>query len=233
MAAAGAAVLPAANHVIAVTVDATGFDWQLELPATEKAVTSTPFLPWQAVVAGGGAQGPASVKLSHFRAVKVFLRRFEFGSTPADVAALQAMNCLTFSLNDAGWSRVLSTLHNSQLFDQGPFISRSQFEAAYDLMDLSQFDMSIGAADLTTMGEAFDTPAVAAVPAVVAVPARRGVPAVAAVPAVPAVASIPGPADLEFLALLTLDQITPFTQEQPLGLFAELIGYLEFRAVPY
>lgn len=226
MAAAGAAVLPAANHIVAVTVDASGFDWQLELPATEKVVTSTPFLPWQAVVAGGGALGPATVRLSHFRAVKVFLRRCIFGSTPADVAALQALNCLTFSVNDAGWSRVLSTLHNAQLFDQGPFVSRSQFEAAYDLVDLSQCDMSIMAADLTMAGEDFDTPGVAAVAAVPAVPARRGVPAVAAVAAVPAVPAVPGPADLEFLSLLTLDQITPFTQDQPLGLFTELIGYL-------
>lgn len=219
MAAAAVPLAAQPPPAVAVTIDAVAPDRALELLASEKLVTDTPFLPWTPAPAGA-AGAPAHVRLSQFRAVRAFARRCTLGQDAGDHAFFQTVSCMMFGLNAAFWSRLLTSLRNAHLFEKGPFLTWAQFLQNYSQLDLSALDMNIHQADLE-VGETWDTPAVP----VPLAPQARGRAAVAAPPPAP-IPAAPGPAELEFLSLITLDQIDMAMATEPLGLWADLICHL-------
>lgn len=220
-----AAVLPRPALTHPADVDNTQSDYPLILRADEPLVNGTPFLHWQPCV-GGAAGAPPRVSIPHSRAAKAFLRRCSVSANPVDAQALAAVNCFTFFLTAAAWSRVLDELVNANLLLGAPFLAWPSFLESLESLQLNNLGaLAIAAGDLD-LGESFDTPANPGQPAVAARPARRGQQAAPAVPAVPAQPMIPGPANLNFLSLYTMDMAMLPASNSPMSVWVDLLGAL-------
>lgn len=223
MAAAAVPPIPQLQPAVAVTVDLVAIDRPIELLANERLVAATPFLPWTTAPAGA-AGVPAAVRLSQFRAIRTFTRRCTLSQAAGDFAAFQQVECMMFGLNGAFWSRLLTTLRDATLFDQGPFLTWPHFLQHYRQLDISALDLSIQQADLE-LGESWETPAVQGNLAPQGRGRGRGQAAPPAPPPAP-VPAVPGPADLEFLSMVTLDQNITVLASEPMGLWADLVCHL-------
>lgn len=220
-----AANRPALALAHPANVDNTQPEHPLILPADEPLVVNTPFLQWQPhPVAAAGA--PPRMSIPHSRAAKSFLRRCSLSANPADAPVLATVNCFTFFLNAAAWTRILNELIGANLLNSAPFLAWPSFLQSIEALQLNNPGaLEILAADLD-LGETFDIPAIPAQPAVPAQPARRGQRAQPAIPATPAQPAVPGPAPLNFLSLYTVDMAMLAASASPMSMWADLLGAL-------
>lgn len=217
------APVPSLLHPVAV--DNTQPDHPLVLQADEPLVIGTPFLNWQPQP-GAVAGVPSRVSVPHSRASKAFLRRCFPSANPPDAQTLATVNCFTFFLNAAAWTRILNELLGSNLLNDAPFTAWPSFlQSLESIQPINPGVLAIAADDLD-LGESFDTPAIAAQPAVEARAARGRQPARPAAPAVPAQPAMPGPAQLNFLALYTMDMAMIHASASPMSVWVDLLGAL-------
>ena len=95
---------------VAVTTIGPVSSRPISLPANDQLVTLTSaFVDWQPTAAIAGIPQMAVVRSE---AVAAFLVRCKLSRQPADMAAANPANLLTFNLNDAAWSRILTTIRN-------------------------------------------------------------------------------------------------------------------------
>lgn len=90
-------------------------DAPLHIDANEGVVVNLPFLPWAPVPAAAGA--PARASLTLVQAVRAFLSRCSRGPTPADEAAARGATAFRFRWTAAFWTRLLTELRDSGLFN--------------------------------------------------------------------------------------------------------------------
>lgn len=220
-----AANVPAPSLTHPATINNTQSDHPLVLHADEPLVVGTPFLNWQSYP-GAAVGAPPLMSVPHSRASKAFLRRCFPSADPLDVQAMSNVNCFTFFLTAAAWNRILNELIGANLLNGAPFLEWPSFlQSLESLQPHNLGSFAISAADLD-LGESFDTPAIPAQPAVAARPARGRNPAVPAVPAVPAQPAVPGPANLNFLALYTMDMAMLPATASPMSVWVDLLGAL-------
>lgn len=228
--AAAVGAVPAPPVPLVVAIFTGSHDWPLEMPANTPVVTATPFLQWMTVAAAGPG-APPTVRLPQYKAAKAFLGRCTLSTNPADRAMFAASNCLTFGLSGPCWGRLLTQLDNAGLFTKGPFTNWVTFLLEMRALNLPAGSMSIAGADLQD-SPSFDDPGHPGVPAVPAIPGRGGrggrggIAPVPGVPAIPAIPPTPGPVTLDFLALLTLDQLEQVGYPEPFFLWGDLLGGL-------
>ena len=121
-----AAIPPPAGAVpppVAVTLpggNATP-DLDIHLDPTDLFVVACPCLGWDFHAPAGGAIGAGTASIPHFVAIRAFFARLTIGDNPANRAAAAQYSPVNIALDPAAWSRILTELRDSDLFESGPF----------------------------------------------------------------------------------------------------------------
>ena len=127
-------------------------------------VERTPFLGW--LPAAATAAGQARVALSHFEMIKWFLPRNSFPRCGAVETAALRVTPLDFRLPIPCWLRILNELTASGLEDalesNATADAHGFAEVLRALTIANPLQLQFTAGDLTTSGESFDAPGVAA-----------------------------------------------------------------------
>ena len=189
-------------------------DCKIMMADNDPLVERTPFLGW--LPATATAAGQARVALSHFEMIKWFLPRNSFPRGGAVETAALRVTPLDFRLPIPFWLRTLNELTASGLedaLDSGATTDAHGFvEVLRALTIANPHQLQFTAGDLTTIGESFDAPGVAA--------ARgRGRGAVAT-------PATPGPPGLRYLSLCSVLEFEAPKETCPLACLCELVGML-------
>ena len=140
-------------------------DLPCELDALARPVVCTPFLDWFPQPAVAGAAPTVTLGTRHM--VRAFAQRCGIGPMPVDVLAARNSSMLQLGFNGAGWSRILTELEASGLF-QVPFQELRAFDAAFGALSIrNPNQLVLVAADWLGFVPAFAPP----VPVVPAAPA--------------------------------------------------------------
>ena len=198
-------------------------DMPCELDAQARPVGCTPFLGWVPLPAVGGAL--PQVALPTRQMLRAFSQRCRIGPLPADGLVARNSSIFQTGFVGAGWSRLLTEMDISGLF-QVPFIGLRELDAALSaLVFQNPQNLALGAADWIQMLPPF-APLIPVVPAAPAGRGRgRGRGAAIGVP-MPVGPPPVGPADLRFLALANVERIINSSSNRSFRNVARLAGYL-------
>ena len=98
---------------IAVTTIGPVATRPISVPANDQLVALTSgFVGWQPAAA---IAGTPQMAVDRSEAAAAFLVRCKLSRSPADMAAAAPSNLLTFNLNDAAWSRILTIIRDGGL----------------------------------------------------------------------------------------------------------------------
>lgn len=202
-------------------------DHAIHLDSTDLFVVQCTCLGWAFHPPAGGAIGAGTASIPQYVAIRAFAARLTLGDNPANNAAAAQYSPVVIALDPAAWSRILSELRDSELFDYGPFARLRDLDAAIDgLMIQNPVNLVLLPADYLPGLETFDIPAVAAVAAIPGRGRGRGRAGGRGVPAVPAVLAVPGPPELQFLNMTSLLKFFEIANGNPMHAFTRLVGAL-------
>ena len=198
-------------------------DLALHLDANDPFVVHCGCLSWVFHAPVAGAAGAGTASIPHFVAIRAFFARLTIGDNPANRAAAAQYSPVNIALDPAAWSRILTELRDSDLFEYGPFDRMRDLDKAInDLMIQNPGNLVLAPADYLPGLETFDAPAIAAVAA--GRGRGRGRAGGRGAPAVPAVPAVPGPPELKFLQMTSLDTFFTTVDVNPMLAFARLVG---------
>ena len=220
--AAIAAPPPAALPAIGVTIDAPqSDDVCIYLDSQEPMVLASPCAGW-VLVPPAAAGGQARASLPTYKALRAFARRCVVGPNAADMAMARQTSVLGFALVAAAWSRILSELRDSGLFNSQSTYLRDLEVRLSGLRLLNPANLQLLAADFLAVAP-FNQPA----PIAPVVGRGRGRGQAAPAVGVPVLGGAAvGPPELRFIHLCSLDKLQDPSSQSPFAAVVLLAGML-------